>query len=123
MLLGVEDLIVNFRLKGNESAKAVDKISFTLDADECLGIVGESGCGKTTAAKAILKILPPNGEILGGHIYYKNRDLIPLSYNEMRKIRWKEISIISQDAMNSLNPVRRVGDQIVEAIIPYFVTF
>jgi len=116
MLLGVEDLIVNFRLKGNESAKAVDKISFTLDADECLGIVGESGCGKTTAAKAILKILPPNGEILGGHIYYNNRDLIPLSYNEMRKIRWKEISIISQDAMNSLNPVRRVGDQIVEAI-------
>ena len=116
MLLSVENLKVIFRLKGNESVKAVDNISFTLDEDEYLGIVGESGCGKTTAAKAILKILPPNGEILGGHILFKGRDLIPLTYNEMRKVRWNEISIISQDAMNSLNPVHRVGEQIVEAI-------
>lgn len=81
-----------------------------------LEIVGESGCGKSTAIKAILKILPPNGEILGGHIYYKGQDLLSVGYEEIRKIRWKEISIIPQDAMNSLNPVRRVGDQIIEAI-------
>lgn len=116
MLLRVENLKIDFRLKEGDSVKAVDGISFDLGEDEYLGIVGESGCGKTTLVKAILKVLPQNGEISGGHIYFKDRDLIPLTYNEMRKIRWKEISIISQDAMNSLNPVHRIGDQIVEAI-------
>lgn len=116
MLLRVENLKVSFMMKGGESVKAVDGISFSLNEDEYLGIVGESGCGKTTAIKSIIKILPPNGEIAGGHIYFKEVDLVSLSRAEMRKIRWKEISIISQDAMNSLNPVRRVGDQIIEAI-------
>ena len=84
--------------------------------NECLGIVGESGCGKTTIVKAVLKILPPNGEIAAGRILYKGTDLVPLTYEEMRKIRWKEISMVTQDALNSLNPVHRVGEQIMEAI-------
>lgn len=116
MTLRVENLKINFRLEEGVDVKAVDNVSFDLGEDEYLGIVGESGCGKSTAIKAILKILPPNGEISGGHIYYKGQDLLSLTYNEMRKIRWKEISIIPQDAMNSLNPVRRVGNQIIEAI-------
>ena len=109
MLLNVENLKIHFTMKNGSSVKAVDNISFTLDENEYLGIVGESGCGKTTAVKSIIKILPPNGEIVGGHIYFNDRDIVPLSYNEMREIRWKEISIISQD-------VKKVGDQIVEAI-------
>jgi len=103
-------------MRGNKSVKVVDDVSFTVGENDCLGIVGESGCGKTTIAKAILKILPPNGEITGGRILFKGVDLIPQTYDQMRKIRWKEISMITQDALNSLNPVHRVGQQIVEAI-------
>jgi oligopeptide/dipeptide ABC transporter ATP-binding protein len=116
MVLRVESLKINFRLEGKECVQAVDDISFTLDQDEYLGIVGESGCGKSTAIKSILRILPPNGEIVSGHIFYKGKDLVSLPLSEMRKIRWKEISMVSQDAMNSLNPVRRIGDQIIEVI-------
>ena len=117
MLLRVESLKINFGLNdSHESVKAVDDVSFSLDEDEYLGIVGESGCGKSTVIKSILKILPPNGKIISGSIFYKDKDIVPLSLSEMRKIRWKEISMVSQDAMNALNPVRRVGDQIIEAI-------
>ena len=97
----------------------VEDISFHLGENERLGVVGESGCGKTTLVKAVLKILPPNGEITGGHIFFKGKDLVPLTYDEMREIRWKEISMITQDALNSLNPVHRVGEQIVEAIMTH----
>ena len=88
--------------------------------------MGESGCGKTTAAYAITQLLPPNGYIKGGGIYYKGQDLLRVSmrrdgrlddFNEdIRKIRWKEISMIFQGAMNAFNPVFRVGDQVIEAI-------
>jgi len=115
-LLRIESLSIAFRTRTGQRAKVVDDISFHLGENTCLGIVGESGCGKTTVAKAILKILPPNAEITNGRILFKGRDLVPLSYNEMRRIRWKEISMITQDALNSLNPVHRVEDQIVEAL-------
>jgi peptide/nickel transport system ATP-binding protein len=125
-LLEVRDLKVHFKIQSGW-VKAVDGISFSIDSGETLGLVGESGCGKTTAAYAITQLLPPNGYIKGGSIFYKGQNLLSLSmrkdgrlddYNEdIRKIRWKEISMIFQGAMNAFNPVFRVGDQIIEAIM------
>jgi peptide/nickel transport system ATP-binding protein len=124
-LLEVRDLKVHFEIQGGW-VKAVDGISFKIDSGETMGLVGESGCGKTTAAYAITQLLPPNGYIKGGRILFKGKDLLQMSmkpdgrlddYNEeIRKIRWKEISMIFQGAMNAFNPVFKVGDQIVEAI-------
>jgi len=114
-ILEVKDLRVYYRtLKGH--SKAVDGVSFEIDQGEFLGLVGESGCGKTTIAKAILGLLPINGEIVHGKILYKGQDLISMKPREMKKIRWKEISIIPQSALHSLDPVYRVGDQLVEVI-------
>jgi peptide/nickel transport system ATP-binding protein len=96
--------------------RAVDGIDFAIRPGEALGLVGESGCGKTTAAKAMLRLLPPNGEIPTGGIDFAGRDLVPLDEESMRRVRWKEIAWISQAAMNALDPVYRIGDQIVEAM-------
>jgi oligopeptide/dipeptide ABC transporter ATP-binding protein len=79
-------------------------------------LVGESGCGKSTIAKAILRILPPNGEVREGKILFQGQDLIPLTTAELNRFRWKEISMIPQSAMHSLDPVYRIEDQIMEAI-------
>jgi oligopeptide/dipeptide ABC transporter ATP-binding protein len=114
-LLEVTDLRVTYRTTQGD-AQAIDGVSFSLQEGENLGLVGESGCGKTTAAKAILRLLPPNGQISGGTIRFQGQDLVPLREAELKNIRWKEISIISQSAMNALDPVYRVGDQLVEAI-------
>lgn len=114
-LLDVQDLRMHYvTKKGN--VRAVDGVSFSLEQGEALGLVGESGCGKTSIAICLLKLFPENARILGGHIYFKGRDLIPLQEKEIRKVRWKGISMIFQAAMNSLNPVYKVGDQIIEAI-------
>src|SRR5690554_4204073 len=96
--------------------KAVSDISFTLEEGERLGLVGESGCGKTTLAKSLMRLLPDNGVVSKGNIIFKGQDLVTLSDEEIRKLRWSEISMIAQSAMNALNPVYRVGNQIVEAI-------
>ena len=81
-----------------------------------MGLVGESGCGKTTVALSVLKILPAGAKIRKGKILFDGTDLVPLGDSEMRKVRWKGVSIVFQGAMNALNPVFKVGDQIVEAI-------
>ncbi|WP_417599438.1 dipeptide ABC transporter ATP-binding protein [Pararhodobacter oceanensis] len=114
-LLDVRDLAIHYRT-GAGPVQAVDGINFTIAPGEALGLVGESGCGKTTAAKAMLKLLPPNGEIPRGQIDFAGRDLVPLKGEDMRRVRWKEIAWISQAAMNALDPVYRVGDQILEAM-------
>jgi peptide/nickel transport system ATP-binding protein len=116
-LLSVEGLKTYYTtLRG--PVKAVDGVSFTVEKGEATGLAGESGCGKTTVASSILRVLPSNGKIVGGKIMYKSSvNIASLDEEVMRTdIRWKEISIVFQGAMNALNPVFKVGDQIVEAI-------
>jgi len=102
------------------SVKAADNVSLHVDRGEALGLAGESGCGKTTVALSILKILPPGGKIIGGKILFQGKDIVGVKEGEFRKkIRWKGISIVFQGAMNALNPVYKVSDQIVEAILTH----
>ncbi|HET9756236.1 MAG TPA: ABC transporter ATP-binding protein [Candidatus Limnocylindrales bacterium] len=115
-LLDVSDLRVRFSLaKGGLTA--VDGVSFRLDDGEALGIAGESGCGKTTTALSLLQLLPSNGRIESGRVELYGIDLAKKSEAAMTRYRWREISIVFQGAMNALNPVRRVRDQIAEPII------
>jgi peptide/nickel transport system ATP-binding protein len=118
-VLQVEDLFTYYRvLRG--WVRAVDGVSFNVEKGKALGLAGESGCGKTTVALSILKILPPGGQIVKGKILFENLDITKMEEVELReKIRWKGISIVFQGAMNALNPVYKVGDQIVEAIITH----
>jgi peptide/nickel transport system ATP-binding protein len=104
---------------GNTTCRAVDGVSFSIQEGRNLGLVGESGCGKSTVVKSIIKVFPRNFRIQEGKILFKGRDLTPLDYQEMRKVRWKEISVIPQSAMNALNPVYKVGYQIREAILEH----
>jgi peptide/nickel transport system ATP-binding protein len=95
---------------------AVNNVSFALDRGQSMGLVGESGCGKTSIAFSLLKLLPENALIKSGSIYVNGVDVVPLKEAEMRKIRWRKISMVFQAAMNALNPVYKVGDQIIEAM-------
>ena len=118
VLLDVRNLSVNF-VNDGKVAKAVHNISFQLSEGEMMGLVGESGCGKTTLIMALNRLLPAAGQIANGHVYFQNKDLAALSEEELADVRWSGISIIFQGAMNALNPVRTVGDQIKEAIIKH----
>jgi peptide/nickel transport system ATP-binding protein len=114
-VLEVQGLTTHYRtLRG--WVRATENVSFKVQEGEALGIAGESGCGKSTVALSLLRILPPGGIIRKGKILFQGQDLVPLSEPEMRKIRWKGISIVFQGAMNAMNPVYKVGDQISEAI-------
>lgn len=116
-LLDIRDLSVSFRTEWGE-ARAVDRVSFDVREGETLGLVGESGCGKTVTALAILRLIQePPGRIEGGEIRYKGRNLLGLSDREMRSIRGNEISMIFQEPMTSLNPVFTCGYQVREAVI------
>lgn len=117
VLLDVRNLDVHY-VSGNGAppARALEEVSFVLREGEMLGIVGESGCGKTTLMLSLMRLLPDAGRIVSGQIICLGRDLLDLSEADMEAVRWKEISMIFQGAMNALNPVRTVGDQIAEAI-------
>lgn len=115
-LLSVQNLSIDYVTGKQTPAHAVHDVSFSLGAGEVLGLVGESGCGKTTLALALLRLLPAAGRIVQGQVNFQGQDLLALSEPEMAGMRWKEISMIFQGAMNALNPVRTVGDQIAEAI-------
>lgn len=115
-LLDIRDLTVQYTVDDETAVHAVDDVSLSIDHGEIFGLVGESGCGKTTLAKAIIRLLDRNGSIVDGEIRYKNRDLASLTDREIRDIRWAEISVIPQGSMSGLNPVYKVGDQIAEAI-------
>jgi len=115
-ILDVQDL-TSYYFTRRGPVRAVEEVSFQVEKGEAMGLAGESGCGKTTVALSLLKILPPGGRIVGGKILFKGTDLVNLDENKMREeIRWKGISMVFQGAMNALNPVYRIGDQIVEAI-------
>ena len=114
--MDIENLEVEYA-SNRGCARAVDKISLQVAEGEAFGLAGESGCGKTTAALSIMKLLPPAGRIVGGKIRFDNQDLTALSELELRKIRWKSISMVFQGSMNALNPVHKVGNQIAEAIL------
>lgn len=115
-VLEVKNLKAYFFVETGE-VKAVDDVSFALDRGETLGLAGESGCGKSTTAYALLNLLPYPGRIVDGEVLLDGEDLVKKSSSEMREIRWDEISMVFQGAMNALNPVLRISDQIVEAIM------
>jgi len=116
MLLDVRNLTTDFITPDGTALRAVEDVSFTLERGEALGLVGESGCGKTTAMLSLLRLLPHAGRIAGGQVLFDGEDLLPLSPAEFRERRWRDMAMVFQGAMNALNPVRTVGDQVREAI-------
>jgi peptide/nickel transport system ATP-binding protein len=118
-ILSVQDLTMHYSTRKGD-VWAVDNVSFDVGRGKSLGLVGESGCGKTSIAISLLRLLPNNARFLGGHIYLDGTDILALDQADLLKVRWKGISMIFQAAMNALNPVYRVGDQIVEAMQTHF---
>src|SRR5947208_13755952 len=112
-LLEVRDLTIEFTTKAG-IVHAVEGASFDVERGEALGLAGESGCGKTTTALALMRLLPYNGRIVRGSISFAGRSLVPLEEASMRAIRLKEMSMFVQDAKNSRNPVQRLERQLAE---------
>jgi oligopeptide/dipeptide ABC transporter ATP-binding protein len=117
-LLQVKDLKVSFNTEDGV-LQAVDGVSFTLDRGEVLGIVGESGSGKSVTMMSVMRLIHDPNAMFEGEVLYKGRDVMKLPDDRMREVRGSEIAMIFQDPMTSLNPVYRVGDQIVEAIVTH----
>jgi oligopeptide/dipeptide ABC transporter ATP-binding protein len=114
-LLEIRNLQTHFSTRAG-LVKAVDGVSFHLDCGELLGLVGESGCGKSITALSIMRLIAPPGKIVAGEIIFDQKNLLTLSDEEMRQIRGDDIAMIFQDPMTSLNPVFTVGEQIAEAL-------
>src|SRR5256884_1954156 len=114
-LLEVKNLATHFPTREG-LVRAVDGVSFHLDRGELLGLVGESGCGKSMTALSVMRLVPPPGKITAGEILFEGRNLLKLSNREMRDVRGDDIAMIFQDPMTSLNPVFTVGEQIAEAL-------
>ena len=114
-LLQVDDLSIRFPLGAGRQFAAVDGLSFSVEAGRTLAIVGESGCGKSISALALMRLLPASAQ-LGGKLLFEGQDLARLPEREMRRVRGARMSIIFQDPMAALNPVLTIGDQIVEAV-------
>lgn len=114
-LLSVRDLTVEYHTTSG-IFRAVENLDFDLDQCETLGLVGESGCGKSTAMLAVMRLLPEVGRIISGSVCLEETDLLSISVAEMREKRWQDIAMVFQGAMNALNPVRTVGSQIGEAL-------
>ncbi len=113
-ILVVDKLITSFETDRG-LLRAVDQVSFSVPEGKTVGIVGESGCGKSVTAMSIVRLLPqPYGKILGGHVYFKGRDLVRTGDEEIRRIRGSEIGVIFQEPMSALNPVHRIGRQVAE---------
>ncbi len=114
-LLKVNNLKVHYETSRGIS-QAVDGISFNLDRSQSLGLVGESGCGKSTTVKGIVRVMSKNAFIPEGEVYYKDKDILKYSDQEMRDLRWKDIAMVPQAAMDSLNPVYTVKNQFLEVM-------
>jgi peptide/nickel transport system ATP-binding protein len=116
MLLNIENLRTHYRISDG-LVKAVDGVSLSVKEDEVFGLAGESGCGKSTLIRTIMRLIPDTAVVSADELSYREQELLSLSDKDYRdQILWREISLVPQSAMNSLNPVYRVGDQIMEAI-------
>ena len=113
VLVEIDGLVVEYPVSGG-SVRAVDDVSLEIRRGEIVGLAGESGCGKSTVAHSLLRILKPPGEITGGRVVFDGQDVLALSVKQLRHFRWRNVSIVFQSAMNSLNPVMKVGDQFVD---------
>jgi oligopeptide/dipeptide ABC transporter ATP-binding protein len=114
-LLRIEDLHTQFNVHGG-TVKAVDGVNLTIPAKATVGLVGESGSGKSITALSIMRLLEKNGGITAGHVWFRDRDLVALTDQEMQEVRGNDISMIFQEPMTALNPVYTCGDQIAEAV-------
>jgi len=117
-LLSVENLSVGYHTRKG-FLKSVEDVSFSLESGRSLGFVGESGCGKTTIGMALMGLLPDNASVNQGRIVFEGNELLGMPEAKLRQIRWKKIAMIFQAAMNALNPVHRVNEQIAEAILAH----
>jgi len=118
IVLKLDNLKAGYRVKSGDIV-AVDGVSFELKKGEFLGIAGESGCGKSTLAYAIMKLLEDNGQIFSGSIRFHGSDIVTMSEKEIAKIRWNDISMVFQSAMNSLNPVVKIKHQLMDGILAH----
>lgn len=114
-LLSVQNLTVEYVTRRG-LARAVDDVSFDLEPGEMMGLVGESGCGKTTTGRALIRVMPKNARIASGKVMLKGEDLVAAPEERLRALRWSEIAMIPQSAMDSLNPVYKVGTQMAEIL-------
>lgn len=112
-VLEIEGLSVTYRT-AERTVRAVDRVDVTIGEGEIFGLAGESGCGKSTVANAIMRLLKPPAEIDGGRVVFRGRDVLAMSADELRRFRWREVAMVFQSAMNSLNPVMTVGDQLAD---------
>ena len=112
-LLEVTDLSIEY-VTDERVVRAVDRVSFSVAEGEVFGLAGESGCGKSTIANAILRLLRDPAVVAGGSISFRGTDVLKLSASDLRSFRWREVAMVFQSAMNSLNPVMTVGDQIID---------
>ena len=110
-LLEIRNLVVTYNSQRGV-VRAVDDVSLEVEPVQHLGVIGESGCGKTTLIRALTRVLPRNGQITSGEILFKGQDLLRLSDREMRDLRWRELATIPQASMDSLDPVQKVGHQL-----------
>lgn len=117
-LIQIQNLSVEY-LAGRGSVRAVDGISLDIHPGEVVGLAGESGSGKSTIAQAIMRILQPPAIITGGKVLFEGRDVLAMSDRQLQEFRWDEVSMVFQSAMNSLNPVMTIGDQIVDGILAH----
>lgn len=115
-IMEVNHLCVNYVKEDGIVLNAVEDVCFNLEQGRSLGIVGESGCGKTTVILSLMRMLPEAGRIVDGQVLVNGHDLLRISESDMNKVRWRDISMVFQGAMNALNPVRTIESQIIEAI-------
>lgn len=117
-LLSVRDLRVEYLAPGGRT-RAVDDVSFTIDAGEIVGLAGESGSGKSTIAQAIVRVLRPPAAITGGEVRFDGEDVLAMNEEALRAFRWRKVSLVFQSAMNALSPVLSVGEQIADVILAH----
>lgn len=117
-LLSVENLSLVYHTRRGD-VKAVNDVSFTIDRNEVFGLAGESGCGKSTIAFAIAQLHKPPAKITGGKVIFDGKDILKYKPEELRQFRWNELAIVTQSAMNALNPVITVGNQIADAVVAH----